>query len=69
MKKFHISRTELIMMLLALVYIVSPVDAIPELLTGPIGLTDDAAAAALIATTLLRGRNRIPVSPTTIAPK
>ncbi len=44
----------------ALVYGLSPVDIIPELLTGPIGLIDDAAVwggAALAIVKLLKGRN------------
>lgn len=34
--------------LLAVVYVVSPVDVLPELLLGPFGLVDDAAAIAVI---------------------
>ena len=34
---------------LALVYILSPVDVIPEVLLGPLGLTDDVVALALVA--------------------
>jgi uncharacterized membrane protein YkvA (DUF1232 family) len=34
---------------LAALYIVMPVDFIPELLTGPFGLVDDAAAFAAMA--------------------
>jgi len=44
----------------ALAYGISPIDIIPELLTGPIGLIDDAAvwgAAALGIVKLLKGRN------------
>jgi uncharacterized membrane protein YkvA (DUF1232 family) len=43
----------------ALAYGISPIDIIPELLTGPIGLIDDAAvwgAAAIGIVKLLRGR-------------
>ena len=43
----------------ALAYGISPIDIIPELLTGPIGLIDDAAvwgAAALGIVKLLKGR-------------
>lgn len=57
-KRFRFSRTDIIIMLLALVYIVSPIDAIPELVAGPIGLTDDAAAVAILAATLMRSRVR-----------
>ena len=34
----------------ALVYVVSPVDVIPELILGPFGLADDLAVAALAVT-------------------
>lgn len=54
----NLSRTELIIMLLAVLYIISPVDLVPEVLTGPLGLTDDVAAAVLIGSTLLRSRTR-----------
>lgn len=50
-----LTKTQWLMLLVALVYVISPVDIIPELLTGPIGLTDDAAAMALIGTTALGG--------------
>jgi uncharacterized membrane protein YkvA (DUF1232 family) len=43
----------------ALAYGISPIDIIPELLTGPIGLIDDAAvwgAAAIGIVKLLQGR-------------
>ena len=38
----------------ALVYVVSPVDVIPELILGPFGLADDLAVAALAVTGLVR---------------
>lgn len=43
----------------ALAYGLSPIDIIPELLTGPIGLIDDAAVwggAAIAIVKLLQGR-------------
>jgi uncharacterized membrane protein YkvA (DUF1232 family) len=43
----------------ALVYGISPIDVIPELLTGPLGFIDDAGvlvAAVLGIRTLLKGR-------------
>lgn len=52
----NLSRTELIIMLLAVLYIISPVDVVPEILTGPLGLTDDLAAAVVIGSTMLRSR-------------
>ena len=50
----RLGRTELMIVLLAILYIVSPVDLVPEIIAGPLGLTDDLAAAALIGATLLR---------------
>ena len=58
MSRFNLSRSELILVVLALIYVVSPIDLVPELVAGPIGLTDDVAAAALIGATLLRGWKR-----------
>lgn len=52
----NLSRTELIIMLLAVLYIISPVDVVPEILTGPLGLTDDLAAAVVIGSTMLGSR-------------
>lgn len=48
--------------IVALVYDASPVDIVPELFTGPLGLIDDggvtlAAVAAIIS--LIRGRTRV----------
>lgn len=53
----NLSRTELVIMLLAVLYIISPVDLVPEVLAGPLGLTDDLAAAVVIGTTMLRARD------------
>lgn len=50
----------------ALVYGLSPVDIIPELLTGPIGLIDDAAVwggAIVGIVKLLQGRKAGPTAP------
>ena len=47
----------------ALVYGVSPIDVIPELLTGPLGLTDDLAVfvgAGVAVWKLLSGREPKP---------
>jgi uncharacterized membrane protein YkvA (DUF1232 family) len=38
--------------LLALIYIVSPVDAVPEMLAGPFGLLDDLGLGTIAATWL-----------------
>jgi uncharacterized membrane protein YkvA (DUF1232 family) len=52
----NLSRSELVILLLAVLYIISPADLVPELIAGPLGLTDDLAAAAVIGATLLRSR-------------
>lgn len=47
----------------ALVYGISPVDIVPELLTGPLGLIDDGAVwvgAAIAIVKLLKGRGQMP---------
>ena len=48
------SRWQLAGYLAALLYVVSPVDVVPELLLGPFGLADDVAVAALAVTGLVR---------------
>jgi uncharacterized membrane protein YkvA (DUF1232 family) len=48
----------LFLMALASLYIVSPIDAIPELLTGVIGLIDDAFVATWLAGALLAETDR-----------
>lgn len=57
----NLSRTELLIMLVAVLYILSPVDLVPEALAGPLGLTDDLAAAVVIGSTMLRSRGSGPV--------
>jgi uncharacterized membrane protein YkvA (DUF1232 family) len=48
----------LVGMLVAAIYIVSPIDLIPELVFGPFGLIDDAAVAAWLAGALLSETER-----------
>lgn len=43
---------------LGLVYVVSPVDLLPEVLLGPLGLADDALVAAWLAGTVLHEVDR-----------
>ncbi|MFN8124920.1 MAG: YkvA family protein [Candidatus Nanopelagicales bacterium] len=52
------SKSDLVLIALAVLYVLSPVDLIPEIVTGPLGLTDDMAAFALIAATVMRSRGR-----------
>ena len=49
MWRYRIPPRGLIAMIGALVYLVSPVDVLPEVLLGPIGLLDDAGATAAAA--------------------
>ena len=50
------SKSDIALLVLATVYIVMPIDLIPELITGPLGLTDDMAAVAMIAAVVMRSR-------------
>jgi len=49
MRRYRIPPRGLIAMIGALVYLVSPVDVLPEVVSGPIGLLDDAGAATAAA--------------------
>jgi len=49
----QLSRGRLALLVLALAYLVSPVDLLPELVLGPIGLIDDGAVALWLAGVLL----------------
>lgn len=48
-KRRGLTAPEWVLLFLAAVYILSPVDVIPEMLLGPLGLTDDAVALAIVA--------------------
>jgi len=54
----RLSRTEMAMIALAALYIIMPIDIVPELVAGPLGLTDDVAAVALIGTLIMQARTR-----------
>ena len=54
----NLTATELFMIVIGMLYVLSPIDVVPELLAGPLGLVDDTAALALIAATVLRARQR-----------
>jgi uncharacterized membrane protein YkvA (DUF1232 family) len=49
----QLTRGRLALIVLAVAYIVSPVDLVPELVLGPIGLIDDGAVALWLAGVLL----------------
>lgn len=43
-----LSKNQMIVIVVAALYMLSPVDLIPEIILGPLGLVDDAAALTLI---------------------
>lgn len=51
------------MIIVALLYVVSPIDIIPEAIAGPLGIGDDAAVLGLIAAMLMRAAQRPKVVP------
>ena len=54
----QMSRGRLALMVLALAYLVSPVDLVPELFLGPIGLVDDGLVALWVAGALINETER-----------
>jgi len=54
----QLTRGKLALLVLAVAYIVSPVDLVPELFLGPIGLIDDGAIALWLAGALLTESER-----------
>jgi uncharacterized membrane protein YkvA (DUF1232 family) len=54
------TRKERLVLVLALVYLISPFDVLPEALLGPIGLTDDLAALGVLLSLARRIRLRLP---------
>lgn len=46
------NKTQIILIILAILYIISPIDILPEWLLGPLGLADDAAVLAYLLKTL-----------------
>ena len=64
-----LQRSELAIVVIALLYILSPFDLVPEIVAGPLGLTDDVAAAGILGMTLWRARKaaRDEANPPTVA--
>lgn len=62
------TKPDLAIMILAILYVLVPIDFIPELITGPIGLTDDMAAIAVIAAIVMRTFNREPEPAPVVVP-
>jgi uncharacterized membrane protein YkvA (DUF1232 family) len=58
MSRPRLTGTELFMIIVGLLYVLSPVDVVPELIAGPLGLVDDTAAIALIGATLVAAGRR-----------
>ena len=48
-KRRGLSAKEWVILIVAAVYLLSPVDVIPEMFLGPLGLTDDVVAFAILA--------------------
>jgi uncharacterized membrane protein YkvA (DUF1232 family) len=55
-RPLHLQRSDLAIVVIALLYILSPFDLVPEIVAGPLGLTDDVAAAGILGMTLWRAR-------------
>jgi uncharacterized membrane protein YkvA (DUF1232 family) len=64
----YLTRPQLAMIVLAVAYLVSPVDFLPEILTGPVGLTDDAAAFTVLISMLLAARSKARGNPAIAVP-
>jgi uncharacterized membrane protein YkvA (DUF1232 family) len=58
-----LSKTEVALIIAALLYVVSPFDFIPEIIAGPLGIADDAAILGLVAATIMRATQRPQVVP------
>ncbi|MGV1037664.1 MAG: YkvA family protein [Candidatus Nanopelagicales bacterium] len=52
----YLTKTQTFTLVLAIVYILSPIDLIPELIAGPFGLVDDVAAFGVIISLLLSAK-------------
>jgi uncharacterized membrane protein YkvA (DUF1232 family) len=62
MWRYRIPPRGLVAMVGALVYLVSPVDVLPEVLLGPLGLVDDAGVVTVVAVwvyKLVQARNMV----------
>jgi uncharacterized membrane protein YkvA (DUF1232 family) len=54
----RLSKTQVGLIIAALVYVVSPFDFIPEIIAGPLGIADDAAILGLVAAMILRAAQK-----------
>ena len=60
MQRFDMSRRDCALLAVAAVYVISPIDIVPEIIAGPLGLTDDLAALTAVVWTLVRAHRREP---------
>ncbi len=54
----RLSKTQVGLIIVALLYVVSPFDFIPEIIAGPLGIADDAAILGLVAAMILRAAQK-----------
>jgi uncharacterized membrane protein YkvA (DUF1232 family) len=54
----RMTKSEWMIVILAVLYVLLPADAIPEIVAGPIGLTDDVAALGVLAATMFHAYRR-----------
>ena len=57
----RLTKSQVALIIAGLLYVISPLDFIPELIAGPLGIADDAAIIGLIAATILRAAQQPPV--------
>ena len=54
----RLTKSQVALIIAGLLYVISPLDIIPELIAGPLGIADDAAILGLIAATILRAAQK-----------
>ncbi len=54
----RLTKSQVALIIAGLLYVISPLDFIPELIAGPLGIADDAAILGLIAATILRAAQK-----------
>ena len=59
----RLTKSQVALIIAGLLYVISPLDFIPELIAGPLGIADDAAILGLIAATILRAAQKPQVVP------
>ena len=64
----RLSKPDMFVIVLSVLYVLTPIDFIPEIIAGPLGLTDDMAAIAVIIATVMRARSRVAAAPAPATP-